>query len=48
MPVPNTETFSLRDVILEIFGSFKITLNLLDCYSYSDALKFDFRLKGLV
>ena len=41
MPVPNTETFSLRDVILEIFGSFKITLNLLDCYSYANEVKFD-------
>lgn len=41
MPVPNTETFSLRDVILEIFGSFKIKLNLLDCYSYADEVKFD-------
>ena len=41
MPVPNTETFSLRDVILEIFGSFDYTINLMDCYAYADALKFD-------
>ena len=43
MAVPNTETFSLQDVILEIFGSFNYTLNLRDCYSYADADKFDVR-----
>ena len=41
MPVPNTETFSLQDVILEIFGSFDYTINLMDCYSYANEFKFD-------
>ena len=41
MAVPYTNTFSLQDVILEIFGSFNYTLNLRDCYSYADELKFD-------